>query len=69
MSMVRYANENKVPYLSELPLDKLKTFSPLIEQDVYQVLTLEGSVNSRNHTNGTAPEQVLKAVAKIRDLL
>ncbi|MCV2403573.1 argininosuccinate lyase [Marinomonas sp. C2222] len=68
-AMVRYANENKVQHLSELPLDKLKTFSLLIEQDVYQVLTLEGSVNSRNHTNGTAPEQVMKAVKKVKNLL
>lgn len=68
-AMVRYANENSVPNLSELPLDALRSFSSLIEQDVYQVLTLEGSVTSRNHTNGTAPIQVLKAVQKIKDLI
>ena len=42
------------------PLDFQK-FSPAIEQDVYRVLTLEGSVNARNHAGGTAPAQVARA--------
>jgi argininosuccinate lyase len=54
--------------LSQLPLDALRDACELakpemIEEDIYAVLTLEGSVNSRNHTGGTAPEQVLKAIA------
>jgi argininosuccinate lyase len=49
--------------LEECPLEVLQKFSPLIEQSVYQVLTLEGSVAARNHLGGTAPEQV-KAAAK-----
>jgi len=49
--------------LSEMSLDELQLFSDIIQQDVFDVLTLEGSVAARNHIGGTAPEQVLKAVA------
>ena len=49
--------------LSEMQLSELQQFSDIIQQDVFDVLTLEGSVAARNHIGGTAPEQVLKAVA------
>ena len=49
--------------LSELTLDELRQFSDKIETDVFDVLTLEGSVESRDHIGGTAPEQVRKAIA------
>lgn len=49
--------------LSELTLEELQQFSDKIEADVFDVLTLEGSVESRNHVGGTAPEQVRKAIA------
>jgi argininosuccinate lyase len=49
--------------LSELSLDQLKAYSPLIDQDIFAVLTLEGSVNARDHIGGTAPSQVRKAIA------
>ncbi|HMN83359.1 MAG TPA: argininosuccinate lyase [Burkholderiaceae bacterium] len=52
--------------LAELPLAELTGFSPLIADDVYQVLTPEGSVAARNHIGGTAPAQVLAAVARAR---
>lgn len=55
--------------LAELSLQDLQTFSKLIEEDVFQVLTLEGSVNARNHVGGTAPEQVRIAAGNARDLL
>jgi argininosuccinate lyase len=45
--------------LSECTLQELQKFDPRIEQDVFEVLTLEGSLNARNITGGTAPEQVL----------
>ncbi|MGI9274933.1 MAG: argininosuccinate lyase [Endozoicomonas sp.] len=48
--------------LSEMTLEELQVFSDTIEQDVFEVLTLEGSVSARNHVGGTAPEQVRKAV-------
>lgn len=65
---VRHADEQEMD-LSELPLDKLRSFSDLIEEDVYQVLTPEGSLNARNHLGGTAPEQVRLQVARWRELL
>ncbi len=48
--------------LSEMSLEELQQFSTDIDQDVFEVLTLEGSVKARNHIGGTAPEQVRKAV-------
>ena len=55
--------------LSELPLDRLRSFSALIGEDVYSVLTPEGSVASRNHVGGTAPQAVRAAIARGRKLL
>jgi argininosuccinate lyase len=52
--------------LAELPLDVLRQFSPLVAQDVYAVLTLEGSLAARNHPGGTAPVQVRAAIARAR---
>ena len=52
--------------LSALSLAALREFSPLVGEDVYAVLTLEGSLASRNHIGGTAPEQVRKAIARAR---
>jgi len=55
--------------LSDLPLAELQKFSPQIAEDVYQVLTLEGSLASRNHIGGTAPAQVKQAIARARKTL
>ncbi|RZA32584.1 MAG: argininosuccinate lyase [Lysobacteraceae bacterium] len=55
--------------LSEMSLDTLRGFSPLIEQDVFAVLTLEGSVAARDHVGGTAPNQVRKAIGRVRQQL
>ena len=52
--------------LAELTLEELRGFSPAIESDVFQVLTLEGSVAARDHVGGTAPAQVRAAVARAR---
>lgn len=52
--------------LSEMRLEELQIFSSTIEQDVFDVLTLEGSVNARNHLGGTAPERVRKAIQVAR---
>ncbi|MFT6300247.1 MAG: argininosuccinate lyase [Saprospiraceae bacterium] len=57
-------SENKD--LSEMTLSELKQFSNVIEDDVFSVLTLEGSVNARNHIGGTAPEQVRFATRTAR---
>ena len=55
--------------LAEMSLDELRRFSDQIERDVFDVLTLEGSVNARDHIGGTAPAQVLAAVQRGRALL
>lgn len=52
--------------LAEFSLAELQAFSSTISDDVFEVLTLEGSVASRNHTGGTAPEQVRRAIAQAR---
>jgi argininosuccinate lyase len=44
--------------LSELPLEVLQSFHPAIEKDVYDCLSLHGSLNARNTLGGTAPVQV-----------
>jgi argininosuccinate lyase len=49
--------------LGELPVADLARFSPLVGADVVDVLTLEGSVASRNHPGGTAPSRVREAAA------
>jgi len=55
--------------ISALPLAELQQFSPLIAADVFQVLTLEGSLQARNHIGGSAPDQVRAAVAAARQAL
>ena len=55
--------------LSALNLDELRRLSTLIETDVFEVLTLEGSLKARNHLGGTAPAQVRQAIASARDRL
>ncbi len=65
---VRYAVDKKVE-LSDLPLATLQQFAPEISDDVYAVLTLEGSLNSRNHIGGTAPAQVKAAISRARAAL
>ena len=52
--------------LPDLPLADLRAFSELIEDDVYQVLTIDGALDSRNHIGGTAPAQVRAAIARAR---
>jgi argininosuccinate lyase len=52
--------------LSEMTLAELQVFSTVIEQDVFAVLTLEGSVAARNHIGGTAPNQVKAAVERAK---
>jgi len=62
---VRHAVDHEVD-LSELPLSTLQGFASEISADVFEVLTLDGSVNSRNHIGGTAPSQVKAAIARAR---
>jgi argininosuccinate lyase len=55
--------------LGDMSLSELKQFSDQIEDDVFDVLTLEGSVSARNHIGGTAPDQVRAAVGRAREAL
>lgn len=55
--------------LSECTLEELQQFSPVIEEDVFACLTLEGSVAARDHMGGTAPNRVLEAVHQGRTRL
>jgi argininosuccinate lyase len=55
--------------LSELSLSELQQFCDMIRDDVFAVLSLEGSVQARDHMGGTAPNQVRAAVATCRELI
>ncbi len=62
--VVRLASERDCD-LADLSLEELKGFSELIEEDVYEkALTLEACITARDHTGGTAPNQVRKQVAR-----
>ncbi len=65
---VRHA-EGKGCDLADLSVTELRQFSPLVGDDVHVVLTLEGSVASRDHPGGTAPRQVRAAAAAARATL
>ncbi len=60
---VQFALENNKK-LSELALKELQKFNKNIEKDIFDCLTLEGSVNARNHIGATSPEQVLEAIKR-----
>jgi argininosuccinate lyase len=55
--------------LSELPLAVLQQFSPAIGKDVYDMLSLRGSLDARNVLGGTAPAQVRAQIARHRQRL
>ncbi|MBX3651120.1 MAG: argininosuccinate lyase [Burkholderiales bacterium] len=65
---VRFA-ETRGCDLSELSLEDLRQFSPLVAADAFDALTLEGSMKSRSHIGGTAPARVKAAIAKARKTL
>ncbi len=65
-SAVAYGVKTKKD-LSEMTLEELQQFSSVIDQDVFEVLTLEGSVAARDHLGGTAPKQVLARVKAAKE--
>jgi argininosuccinate lyase len=65
---VRYGVESNKD-LADMTLTKLREFSHLIDEDVFAVLSLSGSVAARNHAGGTAPWQVRHAAAAARQRL
>ncbi len=65
---VRYALEQHKS-LSDLSLEELRVFSGEIQEDVFDRLTVEGSVGVRVHLGGTAPSEVRKSVQNARERL
>ncbi len=63
------AAETKGCDLVDLSLTELQSFSPLVGDDVFAVLTVEGSLAARDHVGGTAPNQVKAAIARLRSVL
>lgn len=55
--------------LADMPITELQKFSALICEDIYSVLTLNGSLASRNHVGGTAPAQVKQAIQQAKAAL
>jgi argininosuccinate lyase len=55
--------------LAEMSLETLQSFGSMIEADVFDVLTLDGSVSARDHLGGTAPNQVRAAAIRARATL
>jgi argininosuccinate lyase len=67
-SAVAYAID-KEKDLGDCTLQELRSFDRRIEADVFDVLSLEGSVNARDLIGGTAPQQVKKQIADCRKLI
>ncbi len=66
--VVGYAVEQELS-LSDIDLEQLQVFCPAAEQDVYEILSIQGSVRSRDHVGGTAPGRVRQAVVEARKFL
>jgi argininosuccinate lyase len=52
--------------LAQLPLATLQGFHATIEPDVFEVLSLRGSLDARNGIGGTAPAQVRSQIERHR---
>jgi argininosuccinate lyase len=65
---VKLASEKGVD-LADLSLDELRQFSTLVGKDARERLSLDGALAARNHSGGTAPEQVKQAIALARKTL
>jgi len=66
-AIVRAARESQTPKLSDMKLEVMQAICAAIEADVYDILTVAGSVAARNHTGGTAPQAVRRATQKMRE--
>jgi argininosuccinate lyase len=63
--LVRYGLDQNRD-LGEMELAEMQKYSPVIDKDVFDVLTLKGSVSARKHIGGTAPGQVRAAIKQAR---
>ena len=52
-----------------MTLDKLKEYSPLFEEDIYQVIDLKACVDKRESYGGTAKEKVEEQIDYITSIL
>ena len=66
--VVRYA-QAKGTVLSDMSPDEFRKFAANVDDDVMDVLSLEGSLAARDHPGGTAPNQVAAAARKARERL
>jgi argininosuccinate lyase len=55
--------------LEDVPLADLRAFAPHVDDDVVRALSLEGSVEARDHPGGTAPAQVRRAIRAAREAI
>lgn len=55
--------------LNELDFSEMKAFSEHIEEDVYEALSLEQTLASKNQIGGTAPERVFEALQEAKQSL
>jgi argininosuccinate lyase len=68
-AIVGLARDRGLATLAQMPLADMQAITSAIGHDVLEVLTVEGSVASRNHKGATAPAQVRRAIASVRELL
>jgi argininosuccinate lyase len=66
--IVKHAIERDAE-LNDLSLDELRSFSPLIEQDVFDSLSLAQTLATKSQAGGTSPERVAEALAAARTRL
>ncbi|MEJ7708906.1 MAG: hypothetical protein WKF84_03405 [Pyrinomonadaceae bacterium] len=55
--------------LHDLPLAELQIYSPLIESDIFDALSLDSTLNTKRQLGGTAPERVAEALTSARQLM
>jgi argininosuccinate lyase len=65
-SAVQYCIENEME-LSDLSLAEWQLFSPFFSKDIFDVISLEASINARNMPGGTARDQVWSEISRCRE--
>jgi argininosuccinate lyase len=55
--------------LQDLAFDEMRAFSTLIEEDVYEALSLEKTLATKSQTGGTSPARVVEAISQARAAL
>ncbi|HUI43320.1 MAG TPA: argininosuccinate lyase [Terriglobia bacterium] len=66
--VVREAERMGQPW-TKLPMERLRTFSPLFDEELHRVVTLEAALAARSVAGGTAPENVRSSIARSRERL